>query len=95
MREAPLNYLLIFPLPLEESDHDLLISYVNQSLMKALNGLKEWDGFSFGINAPEGLQTKQFENVLHPIPGLIGCCILHEEDLDRFDDGHPPNSSKR
>ena len=51
--------------------------------------MKECDGFSFGINAPEGPQTEQFENVLHSMPGLMSCCILHKADLDCFGEGHP------
>ena len=47
MGEAPLKPLLIFPLPVEESD----ISYVKQSLMKASNHMKEMDGFSFGLKS--------------------------------------------
>ena len=69
MGEASLKPLLIIPLHVEESDSDSLISYVNQSLMTA-NGMKELDGFSFGIKAPEELQPKGFESILHPIPGL-------------------------
>ena len=69
MGEASLKPLLIFPLPLGENGHDSLILYVNQSSMRALDGMKELDGFSFGIKAPEGLQPKGFEIVLHPIPG--------------------------
>ena len=56
MGEAPSKTSLIFPLPVEESDPDLLISYVHQSLMTASDCMKDLDGFSFGIKAPEGLQ---------------------------------------
>ena len=73
--------MLIFPLPIEDRDPDLLISYVDQSWMRESDGMKELDGFSFGIKAPEELQPKKFESVLHPIPGLmgLGCCILNEK----------------
>ena len=57
IREAPLQPLLIFPLHLEENEPYLLISYVNQSLRTVSNSMKELDGFSFGIEAPEGLQS--------------------------------------
>ena len=43
MEEAPLKPLFIFPLPLKQSDPDSLISYVNQSLMRASYGMKELD----------------------------------------------------
>ena len=59
IREAPLQPLLIFPLHLKKNEPDLLISYVNQSLRTALDGMMELDGFSFGIEAPEGLQPKR------------------------------------
>ena len=85
---STIEALLIIPLPVKESDHDLLISYVNQSLMKTSDDMKELDGFCFGIKAPEGLQPKRFEFVLHPIPGLMGCSILYHKDLDCFDEGH-------
>ena len=49
MGEAPIKPMFIFPLSLEQSDHDLLMSYVNQSLITASDGMKELDGFSFGI----------------------------------------------
>ena len=65
MGEVPLKPLLISPLPLEESDHDSLISYVNYSLMKATYGMKELDGFSFGITATKGLQPKECDRLLH------------------------------
>ena len=94
MGEAPLKPSLIFPLFWGESDHGLLISYVNQSLMTASDGMKELDGFSFGIKAPNGLQPKGFESILHPIVGFMGWCILHENNLDYFDEGHPQNSPK-
>ena len=72
MGEAPLKPLLIFPLSVQDSDANLLISNVNQSLMKASDGMKELDGFSFGIKAPNGLQPKGFESILHPIVGFMG-----------------------
>ena len=86
---------LMFPLDLEESDPDSLISYVNQLFMRASDGMKQLDGFSFGVKAPKGLQQKGFKSALHPILGLMGCFILHEADLDCFDEGHPQNSHKR
>ena len=55
MGEASLKPCLIFPLPVEESDPDSLISYVNHPLMTVSDGVKELDGFSFGIKTPEGL----------------------------------------
>ena len=79
-----MQLLLIFPLPLEESDLDLLISYVNQSLMIASCGTKELNGFSFGITAPKGLQPKVYESIMHLVPGQMGCCIHHKADLDCF-----------
>ena len=66
--EAKSKCSLIFPLPVEESDHDLLILYINQSLMTATYGMMELNGFSFGMKAPEGLQPKGFESVLNLIP---------------------------
>ena len=48
---------------MKESDPDSLISYVNQSLMTDTDGMKELDGFSFGLKAPEGLQPKGFESI--------------------------------
>ena len=97
MGEAQLKFLLIFQLPVEESDTDSLTSYVHQSSMTASDGIKELDGFSFGIKAPEGLQPKGFENILHPIPELMGmgCCMLDEKHLDCFVKAHPPDSCKR
>ena len=86
---------MIFIIPLEKSGPDLLISYVNQSFMRASDVMKELDGFNSEIKPTEGLHLKGFESVLHPIPGLIGCCIFHEADLDCFDEDHPQNSSKR
>ena len=84
MGEAPSKPSLIFPLPVEENDPDSLISYVNQSLITASDGMKELDGFSFGIKAPEGPQPKGFESILNPIPVLVGmgCCMLNEKDFD-------------
>ena len=43
---AQLKPLLIFSLPMEESDPYSFISFVNQSLMMALDSIKKWDGFS-------------------------------------------------
>ena len=63
--------------------------------MTALEGMKELDGFSFGIKAPDGLQLKGFESILHLIPGLMGCYLVIKKDLVCFDEGHPQNSSKR
>ena len=57
--------------------------------------MKELEGFTFGIKAPEGLQPKGFKSILNPIPDLMGCSILHEADLDCFVEGHPQNSHKR
>ena len=73
---------------MEESDCDLLTSYLNQSLMTASDGMN-------GIKAPEGLQPKGFESILHPFPRIRGCFILHEKDFVCFDECHPPNSYKR
>ena len=96
MGEAPLKPLLTFSLTVEESDPDLLISYFNQSLMRASNGMKELDGFSFGVKPSEGLQPKGFESILHPMPWFKrNYCILHKADLDCFDEGHQQNSRKR
>ena len=72
---------------MEESNHDSFLSYVNQSLMIASYG-------SFGIKSPEGLQPKGIQSILHPVLELMGCCILHDNDLDFFVEGHPPNSLK-
>ena len=74
---------------LEGSDPNSLVLYVSHSLMRTSGGMKELDGYTFGVKAPEGLQPKGFESVLHTIPGLTGCCILYEADLDCFDEGHP------
>ena len=76
-------------------DPNLLISYVNSSLMTASDNIKDMDGFNFGIKAPEGLQPKGFGSNLHLIPGLMGFCILHEAGLDCFDEGHQQNSHER
>ena len=95
MGEVPLKTLFIFLLPLEGSDHVLLISYVNQSFMTSSDGMKGLDGLSFVIKAPEGLQPKRFESVLHLTPVLMGCCLLHEKDLNCLDEGHSPNSPKQ
>ena len=91
MGEAPSKLILIFPIPVEENDPDSLISYVNQSLMTATDGMKELDGFCFCIKVPEGLQPKGFESILNLIPGLmwLDCCMLSERDLDCFDEDHP------
>ena len=40
--------------------------------MTATDGMKELDGFSFGIEAPEGLQPKGFEIVWNPVQELMG-----------------------
>ena len=60
--------------------------------MRALDGMIEIDGFTFGVEAPEELQPKRFYTDLHPILGLMGCCILYEADLLCFDKGHQQNS---
>ena len=93
--DTPSKPSIIFPLSVEESDPDSLISYVNQPLMTASDGMKELDGFSFGIKAPEELQPKGFESICNPIPALMcmGCCILDEKHLDCFIEG-PSNSPK-
>ena len=67
MGEAPLKPLFIFPLPVDKSDPDLLISYLNQSLMTASDGMKERDEFSFGIKAPEELDASnsRINGLLH------------------------------
>ena len=80
---------------MKESDPKLLILYVNQSLMTASYGMKELVRFIFGVKAPERLQLKRFESVLHPIPGLRGCCIFNRKDLLGFDEGLPSNTPKR
>ena len=67
MEEAPKKPSLIFPIPIEESDPDSLISSVNQSSMTASVGMKDLDGFSFGIKASEELQPKDFESIKNPI----------------------------
>ena len=95
MGEVLLKPSLIFPMPLEESNPDLLILHVNQSMMTASDGMKELDGFNFSIKAPEELKLSGFESILHLIPVLTGCCILHEADLVFFDKGHPQNFPKR
>ena len=95
MRDIPLKPSLIFSLYVDMSHYNLLISYVNQSLMIESDGIKELDGFSFSIKEHEGLQPKEFQSVLHPIPGLMHFCIHHDTDLDYFDEGHPPNFPKR
>ena len=96
MEETPSKPSLIFPLPVEESDPDLLISYVQQLLMSASEGMKELDWFSFDAKAPKWLQPKGFESILNPIPELrwFGCHMFYEEDLDCFYEGHQPNSPK-
>ena len=78
MEEAPLKSSFIFLIPVEESNPDSFISYVNQSLMTALNGMKELNGSSFGTKTSEELQPKEIESILNPIPSLMdmGCCIL-------------------
>ena len=95
--DTPSKPSLIFPLPVEESDPDSLISSVNQSLMTASAGTKELDGFSFGIKAPEDLQAKGFESIQNPVPALMsmGCCMLDEKHLDCFVEGHPTDLPKR
>ena len=97
MGEAPLKPSLIFPFPVEESNPDLLISNENQSLITASDGMRDFDGFSFVIRAPEGLQPNGFESILNPIPELmwLGCCMLFEKDPDFFNEDHPPSSCKR
>ena len=57
-KEVPLKASLICPLPLKESDPDLLISHVNQLLARASAGKKEWDGFTYGVNPTGGLHSK-------------------------------------
>ena len=47
VREAPSKPSLIFPLPVDKSDSDSLISYVNQSLMTSSDGTKEVEWISF------------------------------------------------
>ena len=49
VRESPLKHSLIFPIPWEESCSDSLISFVNQSLMRASDGMKELDVLSFCV----------------------------------------------
>ena len=94
-KEAPLKDFLTFPIPLEENDPYLLIEFVNHSLMKVSGGMKELDGFTFGIKKPKELQPTGVKSVLHLIPGLSGCFILCRADLDCFDEDHPQNSHKR
>ena len=97
MGEAPSKPSLIFPIPVEESGTDSLISYVNQSLMTASDGMKKLDVLSFGAKLPEELQPKEFENVRNPTPALmgVGYCMLDKKHLDFFNEGHPPNSCKK
>ena len=89
-----LSLNLLFQLPVKESDTDSLISYVNEALVTASDGMKELYGFSYGIKAPEGLQPNRFESVLNPLQGIMSmyCDILLEKDLVCFDEGHQPNS---
>ena len=96
MGEAPSKHSLIFPISVKESDLDSLISYVNQSMMTASDGMKELDGSSFGKKIPEELQPKGFESIQNPIPELmgIGQCMLDEKHLDCFNKGHLLNSCK-
>ena len=64
---------------------------------EASDGMKELDGFSFGIKASEGLQPKGLESIQNPIPELMGmgCCILYEKHLDCYVEGHQSDSPKR
>ena len=80
MGDEPSKPSLIFPTPVEASNLDSLISYVNQSLMTASDGMEELDGLSFGTKTPEALQPKGSESIWIPIPALMGmgCCMLHE-----------------
>ena len=73
----------------------MLILNVNQSLTKASVGMKELNGFSFGIEAPARLQSNGFESVLHPISRLKGYSIISEKDLHCVDEGHPLNFCKQ
>ena len=56
MREAPSKPTLNFSILVGENNPKLLISYLNQSLMTASDGMKELDGSSFGTKIPEELQ---------------------------------------
>ena len=64
--------------------------------MTASDGMKELDGFSFGIKTPEEVQLKGFESIQIPIPALMGmgCCMLDEKHFDCFNEGHPLHSHK-
>ena len=65
--DEQIHLLSTFLIHLKESDHDLLIACINQSLIVASGGLKEFNGFNFGVKPPEGLHPKGFESVFHPI----------------------------
>ena len=60
MGEAPLKPLLTFPIPLKESGPISLTLYLNKSLMRASDGMKELDTFTFGVKLTEGRQPKGF-----------------------------------
>ena len=47
----------------KESDPDSLISYAKQSLMRAFDGMKELNDFTFSVKVPEGLHPKRFDSV--------------------------------
>ena len=55
MVEAPLKPSLTFPIPLKVSDANSLISYLKKLLMRVSNGMKELDGFTFGVKPSEGM----------------------------------------
>ena len=65
--------------------------------MTSSDGMKELDGFNFGINAPKELQLKGFESIQNPISELMGmgCCMLEEKHLEFIYEGHYPDSCKR
>ena len=56
--EAPSKPSLIFPLPVDKSDSDSLISYVNQSLMTSSDGTKEVEWISFWYKNTWRIATK-------------------------------------
>ena len=95
MEEAPSKPSLIVLIPVKEIDPYSLISYVNKSLMRASDGLKELDGSSFGTKVLKALQPKGVVTTQNPIPALMGCCMIDEKHLDCFNEGHQPNSHKR
>ena len=60
MEGAPLKPLLTFSIALEESAPESLILYLNQSLIRAFDGMKKLDWFAFEIKSTAGLQPNIF-----------------------------------